>query len=174
MNNEHMLFGILFFMAIYTFLFSDFVRKQKSRNMEKLPTVIEIKSLVLSQRLPHHERGTGKPSRFKITMNFAKMNFHSWYLYLFNQIINGNSGPLWGLISLCAILCLRTWLFIHSILTRCVIVNKRRWKLSDPIDINTVVRPDYFFCKHLRLTVNKKDQRTMKIPIKIFLAFPLF
>ena len=37
-----------------------------------------------------------------------------------------------------------------------------------------LVWPDLFFCKHLSLVVNKQDQSTMKMAMKIFLAFPLF
>ena len=43
-----------------------------------------------------------------------------------------------------------------------------------PRRLGTLVWPDIFFCKHLSLVVNKQDQRTMKMVIKIFLAFPSF
>ena len=38
----------------------------------------------------------------------------------------------------------------------------------------SLVCPMLFFCKHLSLAVNKKGQRTMKMTIKIFLAFRAF
>ena len=39
---------------------------------------------------------------------------------------------------------------------------------------SSLVWPDLFFCKLLSLVVNMQDQRTMKMAIKMFLAFPLF
>ena len=44
----------------------------------------------------------------------------------------------------------------------------------DLICIANIVCPDLFFCKKLSSVLNKQDQRTMKMAIRIFLAFPSF